>query len=158
MGLALTRVKLRQLVQEVIDRMRPTIHASGSTVTLHAPDEIEGSWDRLRLDQIVANLLSNAIKYGRGRPIDIHVGREDGSARLRVIDQGIGIATSDHGRIFERFERAVSSKRYGGFGLGLWIVRQLVEALGGAIRVESEPGVGSSFIVDLPLQPASPSP
>ena len=75
---------------------------------------------------------------------------EDGIAALVVRDHGIGIGPEDQARIFERFERAVPSRHYGGFGLGLWIVRQLVGALGGTVSVESEVGAGSAFIVLLP--------
>jgi two-component system OmpR family sensor kinase len=72
-------------------------------------------------------------------------------ARLSVKDQGIGIAKTDIARIFRRFERAVSSDHYGGLGLGLFVVRQVVEAHGGDVRVESSPGAGSEFIVELPM-------
>ena len=74
----------------------------------------------------------------------------DDRARLVVRDQGIGIAPEHLSRIFERFERAVSAHNYGGLGLGLYIVRQIVEAHGGAIHVTSTPGEGSTFVVDLP--------
>jgi signal transduction histidine kinase len=95
-------------------------------------------------------LLSNAIKYGRGKPITIHVAYEATTVRLQVRDQGIGIAAEHLDRIFVRFERAVSSRNFGGLGLGLYIVRQIVEALGGIVRVSSEIGVGSTFTVTLP--------
>jgi signal transduction histidine kinase len=70
-----------------------------------------------------------------------------------VRDRGIGISAADQRRIFQRFERAVSRRNYGGFGLGLWIVRQIVEALGGTVRVESMPGEGSTFEVELSRRP-----
>jgi signal transduction histidine kinase len=70
-----------------------------------------------------------------------------------VRDHGIGIAPEHQSRIFQRFERAVSERHYGGFGLGLWIVKQIVESLGGDIRVESQPGKGATFTVALPLEP-----
>jgi signal transduction histidine kinase len=95
--------------------------------------------------------LSNAIKYGAGAPIRISVRGVEGWARLAVRDEGIGLAPSERGRIFERFERAVSSKHYGGLGLGLYIVRRIVDAHGGQIAVESAPGAGAQFIVELPL-------
>jgi signal transduction histidine kinase len=86
-----------------------------------------------------------------------------------VRDHGIGISDEDQRRIFQRFERAVSKRNYGGFGLGLWIVRQIVEGLGGIVRVESAPGAGSVFTVELarglhapasadPARPSVPSP
>ncbi|NPC85713.1 sensor histidine kinase, partial [Pyxidicoccus fallax] len=70
---------------------------------------------------------------------------------LRVTDQGVGIAPESQRRIFDRFEREPSASQHAGFGLGLYIVRQLVEAHGGSIRVESTPGEGAAFTVDLPL-------
>jgi signal transduction histidine kinase len=69
---------------------------------------------------------------------------------LEVRDQGIGINPADQSRIFERFERAVSRRRFGGFGLGLWITRKVVEAHGGTIHLVSAPGLGSTFRVELP--------
>ena len=75
----------------------------------------------------------------------------DGAARLIVQDQGIGIADEYKERIFGQFERAVSSHHYGGLGLGLWIAKQVVEAHGGTIHVESRLGHGATFIVTLPL-------
>jgi signal transduction histidine kinase len=111
---------------------------------------VPGLWDRARLEQVVTNLLSNAVKYGRGQPIEVAVMGADDRARLVVRDQGIGIAPEHLSRIFERFERAVSAHNYGGLGLGLYIVRQIVEAHGGAIHVTSTPGEGSTFVVDLP--------
>jgi signal transduction histidine kinase len=115
-------------------------------------EPIVGRWDRMRIDQIVSNLLSNAIKYGENNPIEISVGREADRARLVVRDHGVGIAAADLPRVFERFERA-AARHIGGFGLGLWIVRQVVDALGGTIAVESRLGAGSVFIVELPLEP-----
>jgi signal transduction histidine kinase len=74
-------------------------------------------------------------------------------ARLVVRDYGISIRPEDRARIFERFERAVSSRHFGGLGLGLWVVREIVQALGGQVTVRSAPGEGSTFIVSLPLHP-----
>ena len=112
-----------------------------------------GRWDAGRLHQILDNLLSNAVKYGRNKPIEVIVSALADKARLEVRDQGIGVAAEDQARIFERFERAASDRHFAGFGLGLWIVRRIVEAMGGRISVTSEPGVGSVFQVDLPRQP-----
>ena len=83
---------------------------------------------------------------------------EPGRALLLVRDRGIGISVEDQQRIFERFERAVSKRHYGGFGLGLWIVREIVEALGGAVRVESAPGLCSTFTVELVRAVTAPAP
>jgi signal transduction histidine kinase len=113
-----------------------------------------GSWDRLRVEQVVANLVANALKYGPGCPVEMSVTRETECACIRVRDYGIGIAAEDQRRIFQRFERAVPMSHYSGFGLGLWIAREIVAAHGGSIDVDSEVGRGSTFIVRLPLRAA----
>jgi PAS domain S-box-containing protein len=113
--------------------------------------ELTGLWDRERLDQVLTNLLSNAVKYGQGSPVEISLRRRGGEAVLEVSDRGIGISPAAQQRIFERFERAAASSDYGGIGLGLWIVRQIVEASGGRIEVRSQPGQGSTFIVSVPI-------
>jgi len=141
---------LGELVREVADRHRDTAGRIGSEIRVDSSDEVRGSWDRSRLDQVATNLLSNAVKFGQGRPIDLRVERNGCGARLIVEDRGIGISTEDQAKIFERFERAVSRRSYGGMGLGLWIARQIVDAHGGQIHVESEPGHGSRFRVELP--------
>jgi signal transduction histidine kinase len=113
-----------------------------------------GSWDRLRVEQVVANLVANALTYGPGCPVEMSVTRETECACIRVRDYGIGIAAEDQRRIFQRFERAVPMSHYSGFGLGLWIAREIVAAHGGSIDVDSEVGRGSTFIVRLPLRAA----
>jgi signal transduction histidine kinase len=115
-----------------------------------------GRCDGARMDQVVGNLLTNAIKYGKGMPIDLTLTRLPGRARIEVRDRGIGIPQEDQSRIFDRFERAVSVRHYGGLGLGLWLVRQIVEAHGGSVGVESAPGQGATFCVELPWRPEGP--
>src|SRR5687767_2426122 len=108
--------------------------------------------DRMR--QVVDNLLSNALKYSaEGSDIDVRVASEDGSVLTSVTDHGIGIPRDEIPQLFERFHRArnVSSRYYGGLGLGLYIARAIVEAHGGLIVVESEEGSGSTFTMKLPL-------
>ena len=94
-----------------------------------------GLWDRSRVEQVAANLLSNAIKYGPGHPVVVEVRPDGESVSLSVSDQGIGVDPEDAARIFQRFERAVSVRHYGGLGLGLYIARQIAEAHGGKITV-----------------------
>ncbi|WP_343211061.1 sensor histidine kinase [Archangium violaceum] len=114
---------------------------------------VVGRWNRLRLEQVVVNLLTNAIKYGQGRPITLKLEVDENHVWITVRDEGIGIAPRDQERIFERFERAVSEQHYGGFGLGLWIVREIVHRLGGSVSVTSRQGSGSAFTVELPRGP-----
>jgi signal transduction histidine kinase len=127
-------------------------------VHLSLGTEVRGQWDGSRLEQVVVNLLSNAAKYGAGRPVSIEVDLDEGQARLRVRDEGIGIAAETLPRLFGRFERGVSERHYGGLGLGLYISRQIVEAMGGTIDVRSELGQGALFTVRLPLgrRPGTP--
>ncbi|MDI1476815.1 ATP-binding protein [Polyangium sp. y55x31] len=150
LDLSLDEVDLCALVQDVVTRFGREAEEAGCPISFHHDKPLWGTWDRLRLEQVVTNLLGNAIKYGRGKPIELELEADDGTARLTVRDQGVGIAPEDQGKIFERFERAVSNQSFGGLGLGLWIVRQIVETHGGTVRVESTPGVGSTFCVELP--------
>jgi signal transduction histidine kinase len=147
-----TRVSLAEVVQEVVARAADEFARAGCTVELALDASVAGDWDRLRIEQIVGNLISNALKYGKGQPVQVRVERVDAQARIVVADRGIGISAADQVRIFQRFERAVPSHHFGGSGLGLWIVRQLVEAHGGAIHVASAPDQGATFIVDLPTE------
>ncbi|MDQ2870346.1 MAG: ATP-binding protein [Acidobacteriota bacterium] len=145
-------VDFAAVLREVSARLEESLLRAGCTLALNAPEPQVGAWDRLRLDQILTNLISNAMKYGAGKPIEISLTGTSESIRLAVTDEGIGIAPENQARIFERFERAVSGRHYGGLGLGLWIVRQIVDALGGTIAVESESGRGSVFILELPRE------
>ncbi|WP_437578786.1 sensor histidine kinase [Sorangium sp. So ce887] len=150
-------VDLGEVVDEVVERLGERVAQSGSLVSVRAEPSVVGSWDRSRLEQVVSNLLDNALKFGAGKPIEITVARKDGTAELVVQDQGIGIPAGRLPYVFERFERAVSSRHFGGLGLGLHVVKSIVEALGGAARVDSRPGEGARFTVELPCEPPAAS-
>ncbi|HTN53507.1 MAG TPA: ATP-binding protein [Anaeromyxobacter sp.] len=152
--LELEEVDLAQAVHEAVGQVEEEAAQAGSQVTVRG-DPARGWWDRLRISQVATNLLSNAVKYGAGKPVEVTYGTRDGRAWLVVRDHGIGIDPLDQRHIFERFERAVSSRNYGGLGLGLYIVKRIVEAHGGAIRVESAAGAGAAFRVELPLRAAA---
>jgi len=147
------------VVREVMVRLAPVAGRAGVSLHLDADPDLVGNWDPLRIEEIVSNLLSNAIKFGRGGRVEIAARDRGDDIRLSVRDQGIGIAREDRERIFERFERAASERSYGGIGMGLWIVRQLVIAHGGSIEVDSAPGEGATFTVTLPREgPGSADP
>jgi signal transduction histidine kinase len=144
-------VDLAELTRDVAERFAEEIERAGSTLDLSLQEGTIGTWDRLRLEQVVTNLLQNAIKYGQGGPIRISIEREGALAVLKVEDRGLGISPADQRRIFERFERAVSARQYGGMGIGLFLVRQILAAHEGDIEVSSEPGRGAVFTARLPL-------
>jgi signal transduction histidine kinase len=156
--LALEEVDLAAVVRDVADRFDEVLRRAGCTVTVRAPVAVVGCWDRLRIEQVFTNLLSNAAKYGSGRPIDVEVDGDADTAHLVVRDYGIGIPAEDQPRIFERFERLISGRGAPGFGLGLWIVRQVVDGLSGQVRVTSQVGAGATFVVELPLRPPADRP
>lgn len=139
------------LAGEMIQRFQPEFKSRQCELAGPPPGKIFAWVDRMRTEQVIGILLSNALKYGGGKPVALNVWEEGGRAKLSVKDSGIGIAAADQERIFRRFERAASSSHYGGFGLGLFIARAIMEAQGGLIRVESEPGSGASFVLELPL-------
>jgi PAS domain S-box-containing protein len=138
-------------LDEVVGQVVARFDRRSAPVVMAASPRSPGSWDRGKVERVVSNLVTNGVKYGDGRPVEVAV--EDHGARVHLVvrDQGIGIAPADQARIFERFERAVSERNFGGLGLGLWISRQIVAAHGGSIFVDSQPGAGSTFTVELPL-------
>jgi predicted ATPase/signal transduction histidine kinase len=143
-------VALDAVVREAVDHLEADLAVAGSSVSIACAAPVVGRWDPSRLDQVVTNLLSNAAKFGAGKPIEIRIERSGDAARLAVTDHGIGIDPARRPYVFDRFERAVPSSRYGGLGLGLYIARSIVVAHGGTITVDSELGSGSTFTVTLP--------
>jgi signal transduction histidine kinase len=145
------RVDLTEVVQEAVRRFEPEALRAGCALTLEVDGALMGRVDPLRFEQVLDNLLSNALKYGAGKPVHVRLERRDGRARLTVRDEGMGIAPEALERIFDRFERAVSERHFGGLGLGLYIVRRIVSASDGTISAASVPGQGATFTVELPL-------
>jgi predicted ATPase/signal transduction histidine kinase len=150
LDLKLEDVDMSSVVRDVAESFGNELIRLKSPLSIEADGPIVGRWDRTRLEQVVTNLLSNATRFGAGKPIEVTVESFDDFARLTVTDHGIGIPSDRLPRIFERFERAVSIREYGGLGLGLYIVREIVRALDGMIRVDSKVGAGSTFTVELP--------
>jgi signal transduction histidine kinase len=141
---------LSESIRSIAEHYSEPIRRTGCGLEVFVQDGIRGNWDRFRIEQVLTNLLTNAMKYCAGNPVEIHAEANRDEARIHVKDHGIGIAAEDQARIFKRFERAVSSKHFGGLGLGLYISKQIVESHGGKILVESEFGKGTTFTVVLP--------
>jgi signal transduction histidine kinase len=142
---------LSTLVREVVDTFTAAARHAGTPIRIDAPASLPGVWDRLAMEQIIDNLVSNAIKYGARQPIEICVEDRQDNVCIRVRDHGVGISVDDRARIFGRFERAVGSdERRSGFGVGLWVVGQLVDAMRGTVKVDDAQGGGSVFSVILP--------
>ncbi|RKG90826.1 sensor histidine kinase [Corallococcus terminator] len=153
--LALERaeVDLVQVTRDAVERLEEVFAQACCPLQVDLPRTLKGQWDALRLDQVLVNLLTNAAKYGAGHPVSVRAGTgADDEAWVEVRDQGIGIDADALPRLFGRFERAVSDRHYGGMGLGLYISRQIVEALGGRIDLDSQPGQGATFTLRLPRQ------
>ncbi len=106
------------------------------------------------MEQIIDNLISNALKYGGRTPVAVAIGATDRFVQIRVRDHGKGIPAQQRARILECFERAVGHNEYrSGFGVGLWVVGQLVASMNGTLSIEDAPGGGALFIVSLPMAP-----
>jgi signal transduction histidine kinase len=150
LDLELEQVDLVEVVREVSANFERELSAARSELRLDLPARLVGKWDRMRVEQIFTNLLSNAIRYGASKPIEVRVGGDLEQIELSVKDDGVGIPEEHQHRIFERFERAGKTRSSGGFGIGLWTVRQSCLALGGHVSVKSRPGEGSEFTVVLP--------
>jgi len=139
---------LADIVRDATERLRAQT-ASGSVLTVDVPP-LRGSWDPLRLEQVVTNLVANALKYGDGKPIRVSASGDDELVYLEVRDHGIGLQPADLDRIFNKFVRAVPPTHYGGLGLGLYIARQIVDAHCGWLEASSTPGESTVFRVTLP--------
>ncbi|WP_240358610.1 hybrid sensor histidine kinase/response regulator [Myxococcus vastator] len=151
MRLHLEMMDLAEAARDVAQRLAMQARAAGVALTLALPERpalLAG--DRLRLEQVISNLLTNAFRYGDGKPVRLMVEEHPDVLQVRVRDQGIGIAEQDLARIFNRFERAVTTAGTDGLGLGLYIAQEIVAAHEGTLTVESQPGEGSTFQVTLP--------
>jgi PAS domain S-box-containing protein len=143
-----------ELIRDILTRFSGQLEAASCPIVVDLENGLSVDLDLSRIEQVIVNLLTNAIKYAPGKPIEIAARRSGDGIEFSLRDHGIGIAAEDQTRIFQRFERAVSSSHFGGLGLGLYIVSQILGAHGGSIRVTSEPGSGATFFVNLPVRVA----
>jgi signal transduction histidine kinase len=146
-------VDLSALVRRVAEGFEAAAARADCRLELAIDEGVAANCDPLAIEQVLENLLSNAIKFGAGKPVEIRLAAGKGAgadARLRVRDHGPGISAEDRARLFERFEQTVIGRERRGFGIGLWLVGQLVAAMGGTVEVESRPGEGAAFTVWLP--------
>jgi signal transduction histidine kinase len=148
-------IDLAVLAQRILARFA---HAPERTaqhrLVLEAPEPVRGSWDPDRLDQALTNLVSNAVKYSPdGGEVCLRIHRlPNAHVEVKVRDQGLGIAPEEQAELFQPFERAKTARRsVSGTGLGLYIAAQLIEQHGGTISLHSEPGIGTTFRIQLPL-------
>jgi two-component system OmpR family sensor kinase len=142
---------LSGLVISVMNAFAEPAQHAGSPISIDVPSSLPGTWDPLALEQIIDNLVSNAIKYGGRRPVEMRVEPLGETVRISVRDHGPGISEENRARIFGRFERVIGTNEYrSGFGVGLWVVSQLVEAMEGMITIDDAQGGGAVFTVTLP--------
>ena len=142
---------LSDLLRLVIEQYRVIAEHAHCELEVMTEAGVVGWWDRLAIEEIIENLLSNALRYGARKPVYVALLSEPNGARLVVRDQGPGISEADQRRIFAPFEQAaVATERRGGFGIGLWVVRHLVDAMHGKLEVNSRIGAGAEFTVWLP--------
>jgi len=152
--LKLEQLDLTGLTEETVRMLLPAARKRGQQLNCEAAPNLRIRGDRTKLNQVLYNLIDNAMKYTQDDgEIRVSLAAEGNDLIWRVQDNGVGIPREDQEHIFDRFYRVdkARSRETGGTGLGLSIVRQLVSMHGGTIRVESEFGKGSCFIVTLPM-------
>jgi signal transduction histidine kinase len=151
-------IGLTAVVQQAVEEAAPRARERGVELRAHVHDVPDVWADRGRMFQLLDNLISNAIKFTpEGGHVDVRLAANGQCVRLEVADTGIGISPAEHARLFQRFFRAstATERHIPGTGLGLYIANAIVDAHGGQIGVESEPGAGTTFAVELPV--ASPA-
>ena len=154
MRFSFQRERLLDILTTAKELCRSKAEAAGVALELECSPDLAVRADSSLLEQAVVNLIDNAVKYSpAGSSVTVSaVSRDGGSIEIRVTDHGCGIDKKEHERIFERFYRVdkARSRKLGGTGLGLSIVKHIVLAHGGTVHVESEPGKGATFVIELP--------
>jgi signal transduction histidine kinase len=150
--LRMDRVEMGHIVATVLENLAPAVRGKGLELVQDIRGDIWVSADAVQLRRAVDHLVANALKFTPRGTITVRCCSVGGDARLEVEDTGIGMSTADVGGIFEEFHQVDqgTTRRFGGAGIGLAVVRALVEAHGGRFQVTSTPGAGSTFTVTLP--------
>ncbi len=145
--------ELGAVIRDVVRNLESSAVRAGCAIEVHLATDATANVDRRRVQQVVTNVLANAIRYAPGSPIEIGLSRREDHLRIVIADHGPGIPEEYRARVFDRFARIDSATRQGGFGLGLWIAREIVLAHQGSISIDSPAGRGSTFAIELPLTP-----
>lgn len=143
-------LQVSDVVTEVLDRFKEIISNADCELSVSNLTDVSAYWDKTRVEQVIINILTNAIKYAPGK-IELRLEKLDGHIKFLFVDHGKGIDNDKIRSIFDRFERATSNETVSGLGLGLYIVKQIVEGHGGKIEVSSKIDAGTTFTVLLPL-------
>jgi signal transduction histidine kinase len=145
------------MLEDIAMTLKPISSKKNVSVTISCANDTFLEDDPDKLKQILLNLIGNAVKFSHeGGTVDVSSYEDDGMVRVLINDNGIGISAADQQEIFKPFKQLDSSldRRYGGTGLGLYLVKKLTEIHGGAVSVKSEVGKGSTFTLSLPVNPA----
>lgn len=151
LSLRFEKVDLSELLRGALTLLQREIERAGCSLSINIEPEVVGCWDRNRLEQVINNLMSNALKYAPKTELHISLSRDGKHAKLSVEDRGPGMSEKEQEKIYERFERATTSRSVSGLGLGLFIAKKIVEGHAGKITLESARGKGAKFTVKLPL-------
>ncbi|MGE0526599.1 MAG: ATP-binding protein, partial [Bdellovibrionales bacterium] len=144
------RMDLVPVLSEALERLKPQLAEAGMELKVSAPRQLFANIDRFRIEQVITNLVTNAIRYAANAPLDVTLQAVEDRITVSFKDYGPGIKKEDRVRVFDRFERLVSADQISGMGLGLFISREIVEAHGGTIKIDSEEHQGACFVIDLP--------
>jgi len=152
MQLEPTEIDLALIVKEAVDHVKLSMHKPDHPINAAIEGSFVGVYDKVRIEQVITNLLTNAIKYGANKPIDVTIEKKSDKYHIVVRDHGLGIPKNMQNKIFGRFERGNGHGNIKGLGVGLYISHQIIAAHEGKIHLKSNPGKGSVFIVELPIQ------
>lgn len=155
-SLNIAPMNLNDTITGIIDQLNEQLVSAHCEIHFELKSTMIRNWDQARIEQIFINLISNSIKYAPGSKISIGVSADSRTTTIEYKDYGPGIPKEKQSLVFERFERAGAPLSISGLGLGLFICKKIVEALNGTIRLESEAGKGTKFIIELPNEAGFP--